>query len=115
METVGTELEPVLEARPGRDWVKFSKTSRFVLETHEQKAALSYANRLRVGQGFYKLMSDCGNLILRDGWYQCDAHSDPARPEICQTFIAGSESCWDMRVHEGVTAPEEVPVFIIRR
>lgn len=114
LESVGTQLSPVLEARPGRDWLKYSKTSQFILETQEQKVAITHANRLKIGQGFYQLVSDCGNLVLRDGWYQCDAHDDPARPEICKTFTPGSEACWDMRVHEGVTLPEEVPVFIIR-
>lgn len=106
MQAGGTEMQAVLEASPNRDWAKLGR--KVVPNDDEQRQALIYSNRLEKGQGFYRLVSDCGNLVLRDGWYQCEAHEDPDRPDICNTFQQASDQCLTIRKNAGVETPVEI-------
>lgn len=56
-------------------------------------------------RGVFKLITDCGNLILKEGWLQCAAHEDPRRPQACREFAVGSVACDNVRQFRGIAKP----------
>jgi hypothetical protein len=120
MREGGTGLHTIIEAHPDVDWSEVAiglKPEAGYKPSKEEQESLDkirrIARRLKKGQGYYILRTDCGYLQDVDGWLQCRAHEDERRPTTCQTFEMGSGECLVMRVARGVNTIEEVgPVLV---
>jgi len=105
MVGVGTEFISLAEPVDyNREKVPYPAGFEFAPEKPDHVRILVEKGReyapLEAGLGRYIMLGACGNLETIDGWERCGIYAD--RPQVCQQFEAGADTCLLLRERAGL-------------